>query len=404
MTRRFTLALSFWAIACSAQTTVNGGRVFTGIVKSSGTSATVDFSGAASTVPVETGVLAARPSTCTVGQMYFATDATAGQNLSYCTGSPGTWTAAAGSSTPGPTVVQTNQSNAYTVGTQDFSGAAHTLPARKGTTTLLPSTCTVGEEYFATDATAGQNKYYCTAANTWTQQTGGASGNGAGPFSALHSGFTPYFNPEPSVSGTASYSDYSSYAGTTYKGPGLATFNEPVSISRVVLTVPAAFMVSSGAPGITALQLSVGTSSNATLYLAPVQVGYTISSAACTGGVTSFTLSSPVPPSNQTSTIAVSGVVSASGSYNQTSTATWTSNTTFTQNFTCPGAYTSGGMAGLQGLIVASAPIVPAALSGSETMYLWLSAVNSNPANFNAASGGLTGGSAKIMFGGVQLQ
>ena len=197
MTRRFTLALSFWAIACSAQTTVNGGRVFTGIVKSSGTSATVDFSGAASTVPVETGVLAARPSTCTVGQMYFATDATAGQNLSYCTGSPGTWTAAAGSSTPGPTVVQTNQSNAYTVGTQDFSGAAHTLPARKGTTTLLPSTCTVGEEYFATDATAGQNKYYCTAANTWTQQTGGASGNGAGPFSALHSGFTPYFNPEP---------------------------------------------------------------------------------------------------------------------------------------------------------------------------------------------------------------
>ena len=97
-------------------------------------------------------------------------------------------------------------------------------------------------------------------------------------------------------------------------------------------------------------------------------------------------------------------MVSASGSYNQTSTATWTSNTTFTQNFTCPGAYTSGGMAGLQGLIVASAPIVPAALSGSETMYLWLSAVNSNPANFNAASGGLTGGSAKIMFGGVQLQ
>jgi hypothetical protein len=399
MTRNITLALGFWAITCGAQTTVNGGRVFTGIVKSSGSTATVDFSGASSTLPVQTGLSAARPSTCTVGQMYFATDAAAGQNLSYCTGSPGSWTSAAGAS--GPTVVQTNQSNAYTTGTQDFSGAAHTLPAKKGTTALLPTTCTIGEEYFATDATAGQNKYYCTAANTWTQQSGASV---LTPFSALHSGFTAYFNPEPSVTGTASYTDYSSYAGTIYKGVGLAAFNEPVSITRVVLTVPSAFTVSSGAPGITALQLSVGTGSNASFYLAPVQVGYTITSASCTGGVTTFTLSSPVPPSNQTSTVAVSGVVSASGSYNQASAATWTSNTTFTQILACPGTYTSGGMAALQGLIVANAPIVPAALTGSETMYLWLSAVNSNPANFNASAGGLTGGSAKVMFGGVQLQ
>src|SRR5580700_10071292 len=119
MTKIITWAMTFWAIACSAQTTVNGGRVYTGILKSSGANATVDFSGAASTVPVVTGLTAARPSTCTAGQMYFATDAAAGQNLSYCSGSPGAWTTATGGSgSPGATYVQTNQSNTYTAGTQ----------------------------------------------------------------------------------------------------------------------------------------------------------------------------------------------------------------------------------------------------------------------------------------------
>jgi hypothetical protein len=77
---------------------------------------------------------------------------------------------------------QTNSNNAFTAGTQDFSGAAHTLPAKVGTSTNIPASCTTGEMYFATDATAGQNWYYCTAANTWTPQTaGGGSGALADP-------------------------------------------------------------------------------------------------------------------------------------------------------------------------------------------------------------------------------
>ena len=68
-------------------------------------------------------------------------------------------------------VIQTGQSNTVTTGTQDFSGATHTLPAVKGLTASKPATCTIGELYFATDATAGQNVYNCTATNTWTQQT-----------------------------------------------------------------------------------------------------------------------------------------------------------------------------------------------------------------------------------------
>jgi hypothetical protein len=42
-----------------------------------------------------------------------------------------------------------------TAGTQNFSGAAHTLPAVTGLTAAKPGTCIVGEMYFATDATAG---------------------------------------------------------------------------------------------------------------------------------------------------------------------------------------------------------------------------------------------------------
>lgn len=60
----------------------------------------------------------------------------------------------------------------------DFSGASHTQPAKKGVAASKPATCTQGEQYFATDATAGQNLYFCTATNTWTQQiNSGGGGN-----------------------------------------------------------------------------------------------------------------------------------------------------------------------------------------------------------------------------------
>ena len=61
------------------------------------------------------------------------------------------------------------------IGPWDASGAASTLPAKRGTAAQLPTTCTQGAEYFATDATPGQNKYLCTATNTWTQQQTGTN-------------------------------------------------------------------------------------------------------------------------------------------------------------------------------------------------------------------------------------
>jgi len=70
------------------------------------------------------------------------------------------------------TAMQTNQTNIVNGGTQDFHAAAHTLPMVTGTSANLPATCTVGEVYFASNATAGQNQFYCTATNVWTQQAG----------------------------------------------------------------------------------------------------------------------------------------------------------------------------------------------------------------------------------------
>jgi len=106
MKKNVIIAVGLCALVCQAQTTVNGGRVFEGTLRSSGATSAVDFSAAGSTAPVKTGLAAARPTTCTAGQMYFATDAATGQNLSLCAGTPGSWTTiSAGSSggavTPG---------------------------------------------------------------------------------------------------------------------------------------------------------------------------------------------------------------------------------------------------------------------------------------------------------------
>jgi len=42
----------------------------------------------------------------------------------------------------------------------------------EGTVATKPATCTVGQRYFATDATPGSNLYLCTATNTWTLLAG----------------------------------------------------------------------------------------------------------------------------------------------------------------------------------------------------------------------------------------
>lgn len=63
--------------------------------------------------------------------------------------------------------------NNYTPLAQFDASAATMFRGRTGTS--LPGTCSVGEEFFDTDATAGSNKYGCTSSNTWTLLGGGSS-------------------------------------------------------------------------------------------------------------------------------------------------------------------------------------------------------------------------------------
>lgn len=56
---------------------------------------------------------------------------------------------------------------------QGYTPGRTAVMLRPGTT--LPSTCTIGEVWFDTDATAGGNIYGCTAADTWTAQGSGGA-------------------------------------------------------------------------------------------------------------------------------------------------------------------------------------------------------------------------------------
>ncbi len=77
----------------------------------------------------------------------------------------------------GLAIGQTQQGStvAATGATFDLSTGAVTRPMVKGT--VLPITCSTGDQFFKTNSTAGQNLYGCIA-NVWTQQAGGGGGGG----------------------------------------------------------------------------------------------------------------------------------------------------------------------------------------------------------------------------------
>src|SRR5579862_861301 len=64
----------------------------------------------------------------------------------------------------------------------DFSGAISTKPAKAGT--VIPTSCSVGEAFFKTNAAAGQNLYGCTSTNTWSQMGSAGMGSQLGDFAA----------------------------------------------------------------------------------------------------------------------------------------------------------------------------------------------------------------------------
>jgi lysophospholipase L1-like esterase len=69
------------------------------------------------------------------------------------------------------TTVYTDQSNTFSAGTQNFSSAAHTLPAKVGMVSSMPSSCVAGELYLASDQSREALKQ-CTSAGTFQSASG----------------------------------------------------------------------------------------------------------------------------------------------------------------------------------------------------------------------------------------
>ena len=103
-------------------------------------------------------------------------------------------------------------------------------------TASLPATCNVGDIAYYTGATAGQNLYGCSVANTWTAQAG-SGGGAAGAYSTASASYTtaaPYYLPpggglaanttEALVQGTAPVSGtISNFSATLSASPGANT-------------------------------------------------------------------------------------------------------------------------------------------------------------------------------------
>lgn len=151
--------------------------------------------------------------------------------------------------------------------TFDISGKTSTKPVKTGT--VLPATCGIGELFYKTDATAGQNIYSCTALNTWTQHTGGSvSAATVGP--ALYIADTGAVNalagcPTPSVGALAN--GQLVYVAAAATNTGASTFNlcallaKPiVNADGTVLQPGAIQQATAGNPGYAGMMYSAGCS------------------------------------------------------------------------------------------------------------------------------------------------
>ncbi len=121
-----------------------GTNTSSAFVLGSGASLTIAGSGTVTATGILSGLTSAKPSTCTAGSLYFATDATAGQNLYECA-STNTWTQqASGSSSGSITDAQlpTDQCtlSTYTVPYTSLTAAASTTPTSLLTTLAGTST------------------------------------------------------------------------------------------------------------------------------------------------------------------------------------------------------------------------------------------------------------------------
>ena len=125
----------------------------------------VDPSGTAATA----SALVANGANCSAGSFPLGVDANGAAET--CTALP---TTIAGTANQITASAATGAVTLSISSTLDLTSKTVRLP----NSTSLPGTCTVGDVYFDTDATAGQNQYGCTGTNVWTLQGDGGAGSG----------------------------------------------------------------------------------------------------------------------------------------------------------------------------------------------------------------------------------
>ncbi len=181
----------------------------TGATGATGATGPTGPAGATGASGLLSGTLAAIPATCTAGvSLYQATDQPSTLQIYQCS-SANTWTRAV-----------------YTQGSS------------------TPASCSVGQVFFSTSATAGQNLYLCTATNTWTQVQGGS---GSGSVVLTTGSGAPIANcAAPSGTNLALYSDTTNndewwcYATNSWKKVLSVTSTGPYLVTGGTGTAPSA--------------------------------------------------------------------------------------------------------------------------------------------------------------------
>jgi hypothetical protein len=126
-----------------------------------------------------------------------------------------------------------------TTGVVDLSSASATQPARKGAG--APSgPCIQGEQYFRTDAAAGQNLYFCSSADNWTQMAAGGGGNPVGATDPVNcTAGQLFFNSTEGLQKTCSASNIWTPLREVVSGAGIGVANSgsttSVSIDTAVI-------------------------------------------------------------------------------------------------------------------------------------------------------------------------
>lgn len=105
----------------------------------------------------------------------------------------------------------------------------------------LPASCVIGDTFYKTNGTPGQNLYGCTAANTWTQQAGGGGATGptgpagpTGPTGATGAAGTGS-NVEFSLSGTSTAYNHS-FGSAHLVVQCVDASNRPIDVQSVTRT------------------------------------------------------------------------------------------------------------------------------------------------------------------------